>query len=172
MTFSTYFPKDGIWTDCKAADNQTYMDGKAHGNTGLLDNGHEAYWNRTKTAFDPCPAGWTILGERKGRFFGKSDSYAVYHSPGRDYYGIISHCTISGVTNDIWWPAAGMRSLNGTMVDVGYRGAYVHFDHINATHGLHGVYFLEDKNNGLFNDLTKLTNSAVSVRCVRASQQL
>ena len=66
---------------------------------------------------DPCPAGWTILGERKGRFFGKSDSYAVYHSPGRDYYGIISHCTISGVTNDIWWPAAGMRSLNGTMVD-------------------------------------------------------
>ena len=70
MTFSSAeVSKDTRWTDPTMADNLSYMN-TADNNTGLASSGHEAYWNRTKPIFDPCPAGWNVLGERGGGLFG------------------------------------------------------------------------------------------------------
>ena len=109
----------------------------------------------------------------KSVFFGKCETISAYYSPDQDYFGLISRFSKDGVSNDIWWPAAGIRSLDGTVADAGYRGVYVFFDHINKKHGLHGMYFTPNKNNTSYTlekGETSITNSAVSVRCVRAKQ--
>ena len=57
------------------------------------------------------------------------------------------------------------------MAEVGYRGAYLHYDHINATHGGHGMSFYLKTNSYImdYNDAV-MTNHATSIRCVRAKQ--
>ena len=169
MTFSSAeVSKDTRWTDPTMADNLSYMN-TADNNTGLVSSGHEAYWNRTKTIFDPCPAGWTVLGERNGVFFGgKETKTAVTTAPA---YGLSVEFTYNGTKYTSWWPAAGVRTTKGTMAEVGYRGAYLHYDHINATHGGHGTSFYLKTNSYImdYKDAV-MTNHATSIRCVRAKQ--
>lgn len=153
-----------IWTDCDDADNLSYMDGFVVDgiarSTGLQTSGHEAYWNRTKTIFDPCPAGWTVLGEGSGAMItGKGT--AEYVSTGNTY-GLKYTCN----GNTIWWPYAGVRAYDGRIGNVGVDGAYIYYDHIEATHGWHGMDIYASKQTlG-----TVHSNHAASVRCVRAKQ--
>ncbi|MCQ2143164.1 MAG: hypothetical protein MJY56_03750 [Bacteroidales bacterium] len=172
------------WTDYTAADNQTWMDNRltgdtdgTHGNTGLKDAGHESYWNRTKTIMDPCPVGYSVLGERDGVFFGKAAKNATatstYRYSDSEGYGMMHSYTVNGETYNVWWPAAGVRTFYGKMAEVGYCGAYFHYDHIEATHGGHGTYFHITAGGGTL-DTTNgtITNHAASLRCVREKQDV
>ena len=161
----------GRWTLSSDTESLKYMNGAEHGLTGLNSSGHDAYWYRTKTAFDPCPAGWTVLGD-DAQFLNSNRNYEAY-SPDGVFAGIISHHSDG---HDVWWPAAGFRSLDGRVSDAGYRGAYVAFDHIDATHGLHGMNFYIGNNKGsmkltMEDNIDAFTNGSVSVRCVKAIQQ-
>lgn len=124
--------------------------------------GHEDYWNRTKTINDPCPSGWTVLGERGGKFFGK-DALTYTWNSGNEVYGMTSK--LSGY-DEVWWPAAGSRSMLGTMSDVGFLGVYAQYDHVSSDHGAHCMYFGYNEKRG---DDTK-TNHAASIRCVKVKQ--
>lgn len=169
------------WTYYLSGDNLSWMDSdkypdKAeHGRTGLLYGDHEAYWNRTKTIFDPCPPGYSVLGERGGYFFGGAGTSQWY---GNDTNGYGLMYTYSGTfgSNQIWWPAAGVRARDGKMAGVGEYGLYFFYDHIDADHGGHGLGFkVTGANSGSF--LTKsnsdevLTNHATPIRCVKAIQE-
>lgn len=186
MVFSSNVANDGNgqWTDYENSDNKSWLDnsmkdekGKqvttgTHGATGLSDGGHEAYWNRTKTIMDPCPVGYSVLGKGNGDgdFFNKDVmTYTADETNG------IFGCTSTYNGTSIWWPAAGFRDIYGKMADVGYIGAYFHFDHIAAEHGGHGSFFRLSFNNkgqiqGGWEEMTVMTNHASSVRCVREKQ--
>ncbi len=167
------------WTNYNDTDNKEWLDeslGGIHGQTGLTDNGHEAYWNRTKTIFDPCPVGYSVLGERNGQFFGTGNgsSSKSYRGSSSNGYGLMDSYTYSGKTYKVWFPAAGVRTFTGRMANVGYCGAYFHYDHINASHGGHGTYFyISGSYAGTLSTTNgTITNHAASVRCVRDKQDL
>lgn len=188
MTFSAgYNDNNGQWTDFEDSDNKSWMDpnvgggkkkggntsGGVHGNTGLSDGGHQAYWNRTKTIMDPCPVGYSVLGEEGGVYFGGDTKTYIFEDaggtaagivhPDHGVYGIMSQK--SGYSQ-IWWPAAGVRTISGYLGGVGYQGMYFYYDHIAADHGGHGMAF---NNGGGYKD-GMMTNQAASVRCVREKQ--
>ena len=174
------------WTYYLSGDNLSWMDSDkypayaTHGRTGLLYGNHEAYWNRTKTIFDPCPPGYSVLGERGGYFIGGAGT-KNWCGNDTDGYGLMY--TYNG--NDIWWPAAGVRAIDGCMAGVGKFGFYFFYDHIDKDHGGHGFGFqLADPSSGsastamnakFFKGVSAkdqvLTNHATPVRCVKAKQQ-
>lgn len=179
LTYSTAYEltghalsENGQWTYYLATDNKEWMDPSLgyttgiHGSTGLSDGGHQSYWNRTKTVMDPCPVGYSVLGDNAS-YFGKETKSFV--SSATDGYGMTTSFTLSGVTYDTWWPAAGCRSITGKLGSVGYMGVYYHYDHISATHGGHGFYFYTTATgSGKFE--TQTTNHGGSLRCVREKQ--
>lgn len=174
------------WTDYLSGDNLSWMDSvkypdyAKHGKTGLLYGDHEAYWNRTKTIFDPCPPGYSVLGERGGYFIGGAGT-KTWCGDDTNGYGLM----YTYGSNDIWWPAAGVRSLDGCMAGVGKFGFYFFYDHIDKDHGGHGFGFqLANYSSGsastsmspkFFNDASAkdqvLTNHATPIRCVKAIQE-
>lgn len=173
MTLANNPATGGWWTQYDCLDNQTYMSSDlgyasaTHGITGLDDDGHEAYWNRTKTIFDPCPNGWTVLGEGSGAYFNGDAKTAVASG---NAFGLSTQFTAGkdGTTYDpVWWPAAGFRATNGRMAEVGYYGMYFNYDHINNQHGGHGV-LLQSNSTTVVTDAK--TNMASSMRCVRSEQ--
>lgn len=132
--------------------------------------GHEDFWNRTKTINDPCPAGWTIIGERNGTFFDKYTSKA-YHDNG--IYGQEITCTVNKTNYTSWWPASGFRSVDGTMGNLGFGGYYWYYDHIENKHGGHGWSWTYDSKNNVYKEKTNenpMTNHACVIRCVKAKQ--
>ena len=135
----------------------------------FVSNGkHEDFWNRSKTINDPCPAGWTVLGEN-GKLSQTPSSSVQYTSGG--VYGIEAVYTSKdgSTSSTVWWPASGFRSVDGTLGNIGLGGYYWWFDHIGATHGGHGWWFY--KNGTTFKeDSGVMTNHASSVRCVKAKQ--
>lgn len=185
MTLSSNVDVDGNgqWTLYTNADNKGWMDSDLvneegtglHGHTGLSDGGHQAYWNRTKTIMDPCPVGYSVLGkgDNEGKFFNR-DTFTYTLDEENGIFGSTS--TYNGTS--VWWPAAGFRTIYGRMADVGYIGAYFHFDHIAAEHGGHGSFLkldTETKNGvttvkGSWTQSTVMTNHASSIRCVRDKQ--
>lgn len=174
--------KDTRWTNKDLNQSEPF---KSNGD-------HEDFWNRSKTINDPCPAGWTIIGKDgkhanekgnnnkddesggNGDLYGVPSSVQEYH--GNGMYGIEATYNVNGSTYTVWWPAAGFRSVDGLMGNVGKGGYYWFFDHIAASHGGHGWSFFEktDKNKPTsFERKTKgdpMTNHASSVRCVKAKQ--
>lgn len=180
MTFSSglFTNNNGQWSNCSDSDNKSWMDPDlesnsynsgtmGHGHTGLKTIGHEAYWNRTKTIFDPCPAGYSVLGERNGAFFGKKNETKTLDTVN---HGYTTSFTYGGTTYNTWWPAAGVRTSSGQLADVGYTGLYFFYDHMAATHGGHGMSFTAGA--GGKNEITigTTSNHAGSIRCVRARQ--
>lgn len=166
----------GQWVNYALGDNLKWMDSEAyttgtHGRTGLLYGDHEAYWNRTKTIFDPCPPGYSVLGERGGYFIGGAGNKQWF---GDDTNGYGLRYSYNGET--IWWPAAGVRTIDGTMAGVGKYGFYFFYDHIDADHGGHGFGFsISGATSGSFfkntpNSDMVLTNHATPIRCVKAIQ--
>ncbi|MCQ2118688.1 MAG: hypothetical protein MJY84_02060 [Bacteroidales bacterium] len=147
-----------------------------HGSTGLADAGHEAYWNRTKTIMDPCPVGYTVLGERKGKLINNDTNNFDSSNP----YGVTTTFSYSGTSYSTWWPAAGVRTIDGKIADVGHYGAYFYYDHISATHGGHGMLFEITTNKGTTGITWKvkanaenggvITGHSTPIRCVRAKQ--
>lgn len=141
----------------------------------MSQGGHEDFWNRSKTINDPCPAGWSILGEGSGSF-GKPDENLSKVYCGNGIYGLDAVYTIKNVDNyTVWWPASGFRSVDGTLGNLGYGGYYWAYDHIEATHGGHGMFFTisNDSKKGVqysYKDVNVMTNHASSVRCVKAQQ--
>ncbi len=136
----------------------------------FVSNGdHEDFWNRSKTINDPCPAGWTMLGEN-GKLYQEPSSQVQYFTDG--VYGIEAVYNFSdGSSSTVWWPASGFRSVDGTLGNIGLGGYYWWFDHISATHGGHGSYFYKDTKKGIYKtDSGVMTNHASSVRCVKAKQ--
>ena len=186
MTFSAgYNDNNGQWTDYDGedGDNKSWMDpnvggnkkkggntsGGTHGNTGLSDGGHQAYWNRTKTIMDPCPVGYSVLGEEGGLFLGNGDTKTyIFEAAGGSHpdHGVYGMLTQKSGQSQVWWPAAGVRTISGYLGGVGYQGMYFHYDHIAAKHGGHGSSFY----NGGSWTVGTMTNQAASVRCVREKQ--
>lgn len=172
MTYSK--GSNNIWTNSYEEDNMTYMDVRGF-NGGLTNEGFEAYWNRTKTIFDPCPAGWTVLGNN-GQLARLSDV------PTTAYYsddGLETTYTYNGITYITWWPPAGIRSTNGKMADIGYRGNYFMFDHIQNSHGGHAMaYYIKSSGITITDGIQTRptanfglhTNHASPIRCVSAKQ--
>ena len=163
MTFSAGFnDNNGQWTDYDGddGDNKSWMDpnvgggtGGVHGNTGLSDGGHQAYWNRTKTIMEPCPVGYSVLGELGGVYLGSDSKTYIWEEKTTDenvgatsglnhndhaIYGVKTQLT---GYDPVWWPAAGVRTISGYLGGVGYQGMYFHYDHIAATHSGHGSSF-------------------------------
>lgn len=159
---------NGQWTYYLAPNNKEWMDPSLgyttgiHGNTGLSDGGHQSYWNRTKTIMDPCPVGYSVLGDG-GAYFNKDTK--TYTGSGTTY-GMTT--TLSGYS-PVWWPAAGCRSVDGCLGSVGYMGVYYFYDHISATHGGHGFY-LTITGASAGSNATVTTNHGGSLRCVREKQ--
>lgn len=176
------------WTDdANYTDNHEWYDGAAHGTTGISSgDNHEAYWNRTKTIMDPCPVGYSILGERNGEFFSNltvtngtkaaAAAMGTFYASESQGYGLLASFSHNGTTYNSWWPAAGVRSFLGKLSDVGYSGAYFHYDHVQNGHGGHGSYlFVQNVSgaiSGKFNTAKTLTNHASSIRCVREKQDI
>ena len=136
----------------------------------FVSNGkHEDFWNRSKTINDPCPAGWTMLGE-DGKLYDTPTSQEQYFTDG--VYGIEAVYTLKdGTSSTVWWPASGFRSVDGTLGNIGLGGYYWWFDHIDAQHGGHGSFFYKEANKGIYKTGTGvMTNHASSVRCVKAKQ--
>ncbi len=132
---------------------------------------HEDFWNRSKTIKDPCPAGWTVLGEN-GDLFGKPSTETYYTSDG--VYGIeATYSDKKGTwSSTVWWPASGFRSVDGTLGNIGIGGYYWHFDHIDNTHGGHGQSFTKKSNKNEYEfGSGAMTNHACVVRCVKARQE-
>lgn len=179
-------PDNKSWlnNDTPATKGKQPATGGTHGRTGLSDAGHEAYWNRTKTIMDPCPAGYTVLGERTGVMLSTSEVNNQVWSLGADgpALGVTTSFSYNGTTYSTWWPAAGVRSRKGLLADVGHYGPYFYYDHISATHGGHGMFFeiYTDKGTlkGHWLDKAKptvakggvITGHATPIRCVRAKQ--
>ncbi len=162
---SSYYKKDDTrWTTKELNQTEPFVSNGAH----------EDFWNRDKTINDPCPAGWTILGE-DGDLYGKPTSIIEYMSGGVSdgVYGIEATYNFksTGGTSTVWWPASGFRSVDGTIGNLGLGGFYWHFDHIDATHGGHGNWFIAN-NKGRYDvqDGCKTNHSCV-VRCVKARQE-
>lgn len=167
MTYASSYDKEGDprWTNKDLNTTAPF----------ISKGGHEDFWNRTKTINDPCPAGWTVLGERNGVFFDKVKSVTQYHNGGA--YGL--EMTFDD-NNVVWWPAAGFRSVDGTLGNIGDGGYYWAYDHIEASHGGHGwawpggtnVY--DSKKDGYGKDvkcnIAVMTNHASVIRCVKAKQ--
>lgn len=195
MTFSGNTSYGMQWTWYLEMDNARYMDTRfsaygEHGKTGLTDGGHQAYWSRFKTIMDPCPAGWTVLGdEDKDKVMGGGLGTGIYfdNNPKTKIEGGIygasftytysgaSGSDLNGTTFTSWWPAAGVRATNGCMSSVGYQGFYLYYDHVAADHGGHGMRFTVGTTDGgnlaaYGNGIT--TNHATPVRCVRAKQDV
>ena len=137
----------------------------------FVSNGdHEDFWNRTKTINDPCPAGWTIIGERKGAFY-KNPTITATMTNG--VYGADISCIIGGTKYTVWWPAAGFRSVHGRMGNLGEMGVYWLFDHISNVHGGHYWQLLKVRDGKTYTYKATFdckTNHAGSMRCVRANQ--
>lgn len=161
---SVFLTKDARWTDpvtSNAYEKELGYPQNNIGNPFWSVGGHEDFWNRTKTVHDPCPAGWTVLGEQNGVFI--SSDTKKWVSFGGGYGGMETQLT---GYEKVWWPAAGVRSIRGKLSNMGYSGAYFWYDHIVNTHGAHGMYF-----NGNATILAeKGTNHAGSVRCVKVKQ--
>lgn len=179
------FDKTGTkqWTNCNDADNQSWMTKSqyprvsTHGETGLTFGGHEAYWNRTKTIMDPCPPGYSVLGERGGYFFGGNGTkeWRAADSGEKPGYGFMYTYSYNGTENKHWWPAAGVRTSDGLMAGVGEFGLYFFYDHISADHGGHGVVFhVNGVGSGGFDTESKkdavISNHATPIRCVKDKQ--
>ncbi len=190
-TYSTESTGNGQWTWYGYKDNKSWLDisqvgsyseAGSHGNTGMTDGGHQAYWNRTKTIMDPCPVGYSVLGDKAQGGGGAhapstkageenvtylgNDSKSIAQNSITGAYGLTSTHTYGGVTYTTWWPAAGVRTITGLLAGVGYQGLYFHYDHIAATHGGHGTSFSAAG----FGSTDQQTNHAGSVRCVREKQ--
>ncbi len=156
--------KDTRWTNKELNQDEPFV-----------SNGkHEDFWNRSKTINDPCPAGWTVLGEN-GKLSQSPSSSVQYTSNG--VYGIEATYTSksSGTSSTVWWPASGFRSVDGILGNIGIGGYYWWFDHIDATHGGHGWWFYEkvDKTGKYFVENSGvMTNHACTMRCVKAKQSL
>lgn len=160
-----YEKDDGTIVKIEIDDRWTHPDL----NSGIYDSqgGHEDYWNRTKTIFDPCPSGWTVLGERKGRFLNKD---ATSQSD-TNTYGVTSTYTYDGTVYSVWWPASGFRDIVGRVSNLGYGGYYCHYDHMENNHGVHGSYFEKTTIQMASENGKVKTNHASSIRCVRVSQK-
>lgn len=181
------------WTKYTEDDNKSWLDptvdaSGTHGNTGLRDAGHEAYWNRTKTIMDPCPVGYSVLGSGEGtggghiatRAGGDDKSHFfngsgyTFKTSNTDGYGLlVTYTTTVGTeskTFNSWWPAAGVRTYDGRMANVGYSGAYFYYDHIEASHGGHGAYFELGSTPAMKSTNNTITNHAGPLRCVREKQ--
>lgn len=161
MDFASSWEKknDTRWTETEL--NQT---------DPFVSNGkHEDFWNRSKTIKDPCPAGWTIMGEN-GDLYGKPSKTISYMSGG--IYGIEAEYAFNGESPSIvWWPASGFRSVDGMLGNLGLGGYYWWFDHIDADHGGHGWWFAKDSKKEVYKNASGvMTNHACSVRCVKAKQ--
>ena len=167
-----------------------------HNNDGIdssspyWSNGQwEDFWNRTKEIHDPCPAGWTVLGDltadgsnHQSRFR-TNGTISQYNANG--IYGVELTCNVEGRNYVSWWPAAGFRSTRGWLANVGGMGWYLYFDHIRPIyngvadlHGGHGTVIpiinFTGMNRYSLNNCLKVenntSNQAGSVRCVRAKQ--
>lgn len=139
MVFASKFQTDDTrWTD--RAINDAVGD-PLYDVTGARQD----YWNRQKTVHDPCPSGWTILGD--GASFWNQGSaleqftYGGFKDVNGKYIsGIYSQ--LPGYTDKVWWPAAGVRSVYGKLANLGQTGVYYMFDHTDSAHGAHVARFL------------------------------
>lgn len=167
------YPMDFASTwDAKSSGDTRWTTKELNQTEPFVSNGkHEDFWNRSKTINDPCPAGWTMLGEN-GKLYDKPSSQEQYFSDG--VYGIEAVYTLSdGSSSTVWWPASGFRSVDGTLGNIGLGGYYWWFDHIDAEHGGHGQYFYKVEKKYLYeykDGSGVMTNHASSVRCVKAKQ--
>lgn len=139
MVFATKFLNDDTrWTDKAindAAGDPLYD----------ITGSREDYWNRQKTVHDPCPSGWSILGD-SGSFWNQGNSleqfsYGGFKDQNGKYIGGI-YSQLPGYTHKVWWPAAGVRSIYGKIANLGQTSVYYMLDHINLTHGAHVARFL------------------------------
>lgn len=196
MVFATKFQtEDTRWTDKDINDLE---------NDPLYDvtGNREDYWNRQKTVHDPCPSGWTVLGDQ-GSFWNQSPQLDVFtyggfkDSNGKYIGGIYSQ--LDGYAK-VWWPADGVRTIYGKLANLGQTSVFHMFDHIDSHHGAHAARFLlnteinatqvntpftiqgkDAENTGTFNGLFSQinvngnnigTNQAATVRCVKVDQNL
>lgn len=139
MVFATKFQEeDTRWTD--RAINELEGD-PLYDVTGARQD----YWNRQKTIHDPCPSGWTILGDA-GSFWNQGSqleqfSYSGFKDRNGRYLGGI-YSQLPGYSDKVWWPAAGVRSVYGRLSNMGHTSVYYMFDHIDHPHGAHVARFL------------------------------
>ena len=139
MVFASKFQNsDTRWTDKEIND--------AEGDP-LYDvtGAKQDYWNRQKTVHDPCPSGWTILGDTAS-FWNQGEELDVFtHGGFKDdngkYIGGV-YSQLPGYADKVWWPAAGVRSVYGRLANMGHTSVYYMLDHIAHAHGAHIARFL------------------------------
>lgn len=139
MVFATKFQDvDTRWTDKEIND----LEGDPLYN---VTGARQDYWNRQKTVHDPCPSGWTILGDGAS-FWNQGNeleqfTYGGFKDVNGRYLGGV-YSQLPGYPDKVWWPAAGVRTIYGKLANLGHTGVYYMFDHIAHTHGAHMARFL------------------------------
>ena len=119
-------------------------------------------WASTKTAYDPCPAGWRVPeGGDNGvwaKALGKTKDVKVpsdYTNKGINYTGAF------GGDETIWYPASGCRDHygDGRLCNVGDSGSYWSASSAYSLHfSLNGYFNLSSSNSHTF---------GLSVRCLQ-----
>lgn len=139
MVFATKFQtSDTRWTDKEINDA---VGDPLYNVTGARQD----YWNRQKTVHDPCPSGWTIIGE-SASFWNQGTSldqfsYGGFKDHNGKYIGGV-YSQLPERTDKVWWPAGGVRSIYGRLANLGHTSVYYMFDHIADPHGAHTARFL------------------------------
>ena len=102
-------------------------------------------WASTKTAYDPCPAGWRVPdGGTSGIWAtakGSSDSFSINSG----FYGL-NFGGVFGSAETIWYPASGYLYVDSVLYGVGSDGYYWSVTPVPSFDS--GAYFLYFGSNG------------------------
>ena len=124
--------------------------------------------DKTKSIYDPCPAGWRVPdGGDNGvwsKAYGSSSSLSHTYSStneGMNFSGKF------GSASTIWYPASGLRSCDvGSLICVGIYGVYC-----SASPDSYNVCYLDFGSfGGVYPSCSSYRVSGRSVRCVRESK--
>ena len=147
-------------TAAKAEQNPTTF---YTGSSNYMPNGS---WASTKTAYDPCPAGWRVPdGGTSGIWAtakGSSDSFSINSgSYGLNFGGVF------GSAETIWYPASGcLRYDSGVLYGVGNSGYY--WSVTPDPSDSYSAYFLNFSSSGNFYPSNSLNRSfGRAVRCLQ-----
>lgn len=161
-----------LWTNAKqnqGADDPIVVDDN--------NTDHEILWNRTKTIYDPCPAGWTVIGfdGKNAKFYTDEAVKSAEVVNGPLSYGIWISPKVNGIAQaPQWWPSSGFRDIKGRVADLGERSVSWTCDHVNHVHGGHSwttTRSIDSRNNVTYSsNIDVKTPNAGTVRCVRGLQ--
>ena len=131
------------------------------------DNTRWTTSSKTKSIYDPCPAGWRVGSNSWSMALGSSSSFtnsSLYNSSNEG----VNFSGKFGSASTIWYPASGYRyGFDGSLRNVGNYGycwSALHGDNFQA----YDLYF--NSNGSVYPSNGNIRARGISVRCLRESK--